>query len=205
MQFNDVKPLAYITPIANLSSILEHGILSHAQVEARRTPFVSVADREIRQSRASRPVLEGAHLNQFVNLYFNARNAMMYRVSRAEVPICVVEVNTDVLRTLGAIVSTANAASLEAKFAAFADGGLCQLVASDVYRESWMWIDGSGRMITSSTQKQRMQAELLVPKCVPPEMISAVLVRNTDFQTEKLCTRHGKPVRIDRKLFFQES
>lgn len=204
MQFNDVKPLAYITPIANLSSILEHGILSHAQIQARRTPFVSVANLEIQRSRASRKVL-GVHLNQFVNLYFNARNAMMYKVSLAEVPICVVEVNTDVLRTLGAIVSTANAASSEAKFAAFADGGLCQLVASDVYRESWMWIDGSGRMITSSTQKQRMQAELLVPKCVPPEMISAVLVRNTDFQTEELCTRHGKPVRIDRKLFFQES
>jgi len=204
LQFNDVKPLAYITPIANLSSILEHGILSHAKVTARRTPFVSVANLKIQQLRASRQVL-GVHLNQFVNLYFNARNAMMYKVSKDKVPICVIEVNTDVLRTLGAIVSTANAASSEAKFAAFADGGLCQLVASDVYRENWMWIDGSGRMITSPTQMQRMQAELLVPKCVPPEMISRVIVRNLDFKTKELCTRHGKPVVIDPKLFFQES
>ncbi|NBX45618.1 MAG: DUF4433 domain-containing protein [Chloroflexi bacterium] len=203
MKFDDIKPLAYITPIANLDSILQHGIMSHVEVQARGIHYVSVADFQIQRNRAIKQVL-GTPLNQFVNLYFNPRNAMMYRVRRGTEPICIVEVSTDVLHTPGAIVSTANAASSDAEFVFVAADGLSKLEGSDVYRQSWSSIDTSGRAIRNITHMQRLQSEVLVPSCVGLQMISAVLVRDLDHQTEMLCRSRGKSVRVNKNFFFED-
>jgi ssDNA thymidine ADP-ribosyltransferase, DarT len=57
MTFDDLEELHFITPIANLPSILQHGILSHDRAE--KVPHQSVANMEVQDRRASRRVPNG--------------------------------------------------------------------------------------------------------------------------------------------------
>jgi len=77
MDVSDVKELHYITPMGNLPSIFQRGILSNYLVE--KLPHSSVAKQEVQEIRASVRVPSGRPLHEYVNLYFNARNAMMYK------------------------------------------------------------------------------------------------------------------------------
>jgi hypothetical protein len=67
--------LHYITPIANVPSILQRGILCHNQVKS--LAHQSVAMPQIQQRRTKKSVPGGRHLHDYANLYFDARNPML--------------------------------------------------------------------------------------------------------------------------------
>src|SRR5690348_11779452 len=73
-----VKELHYITHVDNLASICARGVLSHQR--ARRVRHRSVASEEIQNRRARKRLPNGARLHSYANLYFDARNPMMYRL-----------------------------------------------------------------------------------------------------------------------------
>ena len=77
MKPEDVRELHYITPIENLPSILEKGILSHKL--ASKIPHLSVALDVIQERRKNKIIPRGRPLHDYVNLYFDARNPMLYR------------------------------------------------------------------------------------------------------------------------------
>lgn len=64
----------YITHIDNLPSILSKGLLSHKKVNELRINYKSIANEEVLEKRKEKG------LEDYVNLYINPRNAMMYRV-----------------------------------------------------------------------------------------------------------------------------
>src|SRR5436305_1862939 len=76
----EVKGLYYITHIENLPSILDRGILSHAQVEARKVPYTPIYDSQIVSRRKEKSTPAGRSLWEYANLYFQPRNPMLYRV-----------------------------------------------------------------------------------------------------------------------------
>ena len=82
MERADLKELHYITPIANVASILERGILSH--ISATRIKHDSVADESVQERRSRVQVQGKTRLHHYVNLYLNARNPMLYRLARGE-------------------------------------------------------------------------------------------------------------------------
>ena len=104
-----VTELHCIMPIANLASVMNHGILSHEG--AAKRPHRSVALQPVQDKRDKKQVPGGLKLHQYANLYFHARNPMMYK-RQAEAPsLCILRVATMVLTLPGTVISDQNAAS----------------------------------------------------------------------------------------------
>ncbi len=82
----DVRELHYITAIANVTSILQHGILSHTL--AAELMHDSVAMPEIQAIRQNKQIPGARRLHEYANLYFDAHNAMLSRVRGHNSTIC---------------------------------------------------------------------------------------------------------------------
>lgn len=98
-----ISGLYYLTYIDNLPSILEQGILSHNQVDARGVAYRPIFDRGIVQRRAQLKTPDNRPLWDYANLYFQPRNPMLFRV-KEEVGVenvVVVKVKASVLNQRG--------------------------------------------------------------------------------------------------------
>jgi hypothetical protein len=171
---DDLRELHYITPINNVLSIMSMGILSRKR--AGKVGHDSVAMREIQNRRAKKVVPGGRPLHEYVNLYINARNKMLFRVLHhgdiKHADICILRVKTDILDVPEVVVVDRNASSQYARFAPAPDGFQnvdCDLVFSrywthphDPFHE---WQHGS-----------IMCEEVLVPYRVAPDFIIGAYV-----------------------------
>src|SRR5438477_8263296 len=106
------RNLYYITHVDNLSSISSKGILSHDIVEKEKIPFIPIYDAGIVSNRKSILTPDGRNLWAFANLYFQPRNAMLYRVVNGKGidKIAIVAVRRDILERQDIYISTGNAA-----------------------------------------------------------------------------------------------
>jgi len=189
---SDVEELHYIALFANIGSILARGILSRRRV-ARLAPE-SIADAEIVDRRAARRVPGGRALPYYVNLYFDARNGMLYRRSDRWDEIGVVRVSHEVLDLPGVVIADRNAAASAARFFP-APGGIAHLDADAVYAEWW----------NESTEAMQLRmAEVLVPNHVPSAFLRGVYVRDQDCARRLAALVPGVSVTVNRYLFFQE-
>src|SRR6266705_3825111 len=109
-----VTELHYITAIANLPSIIRHGILSHTLAE--QLAHDSVAMPEIQERRRNKQIPGARLLHEYANLYFDAHNPMLSRCRARNGEICVLRVDASVLDRAGVIVTDRNAASGWARF-----------------------------------------------------------------------------------------
>ncbi len=115
MNRSDIKELYFITPIDNLPSIFKYGLLSHNKIKAMRLGHKSIADDEVQKRRANKVIPGGkGKLHDYVNLYFNPRNAMMYKRKNDHGQICVLGVNVMVLDQPNTIITDGNAAAEDA-------------------------------------------------------------------------------------------
>lgn len=114
-----VTEFHYITPIANLSSIVTHGVLSHNL--AVRLPHTSVALESVQDLRARKRVPQCRQLHDYANLYFDARNAMMYKLKYNDVPLSVIRVESTILDLPDSVITDGNAASTDTSCLAPAD------------------------------------------------------------------------------------
>ncbi len=85
-----IKELQCIMPLDNIPSVLEHGILSYER--AAKLKHHSVAMPEVQDLRDKKQVPRGLKLHQYANLYFHARNPMLYK--RKNEDICVLRIST---------------------------------------------------------------------------------------------------------------
>src|SRR5947209_11485001 len=95
MRREELDELHYITPIENVRSILQLGILSNR--ESRRLRPRSIAKKEVQDLRAKVRIPGGRALHEYANLYICARNPMMYVRAEMHEATCVLRVSTDVL------------------------------------------------------------------------------------------------------------
>jgi ssDNA thymidine ADP-ribosyltransferase, DarT len=167
MERSQLVELHYIAPIANLRSILEQGILSHARAAAH--DHVSIAAQEIQDRREARRVPGGRRLHEYVNLYVHARNPMMWVRRERHAELCVVRVSPNVLDLPGAIVTSQNASSGYALFQP-APGGLAIVQYELVFARDWRDSDE----IVYYRKKSAKCAEVLIPDRVGPEFIQGV-------------------------------
>src|SRR2546422_1194204 len=108
-----ILQLYYITHIDNVASILKHGVLSHQEIEARGLSYVPIYDKSIVDSRRGKITPDGKSLWEYANLYFKARNAMLYRVSLEKPIYSIVVIAIDfksMVSRPGVFISTGNAA-----------------------------------------------------------------------------------------------
>lgn len=158
-----------IMPISNLPSVMAHGILSNEKVKSIN--HSSVAMPEIQERRDLVEVPNGLKLHQYANLYFDARNPMMYK--RQNEDICVIKVKADVLDIPDVVIADQNASS---KYACFMtpEMALIFLKYDRIYAEDWRDDD----LIAYMRKKSYKCAEVLVPHHIPSEYIEAIAVKN---------------------------
>lgn len=198
MERNELAELHYITPIANLGSIANLGILSHNRAEA--VAHASVAMAEIQGLRANKAVPNGRQLHDYTNLYFHARNAMMYKRRAKHEELCVIQVSTDVLDLPNVIVSDSNAAADDhyVRFAAAPDG-LRIVNRRETFAESW----NSPNYFEKCRLRSKRCAEVLVPDCVEPTFLTGVYVSGDAGLERYTGLELVLPAIIDPHLFFR--
>jgi hypothetical protein len=109
VKIEEISELHYITPMTNVPSILQHGILSHNRAAKLKHDDISM--REIQDVRAEKRVPGGLALHDYANLYFNARNKMMAKKRPEHDRLCVLRVSTEALNIPGAVLADQNASS----------------------------------------------------------------------------------------------
>jgi len=95
----DITELHFIAPIANVPSILRHGILSHRQAD--RLAHDSVAMPEVQERRKNKLIPGARHLHEYANLYFDAHNPMLSMRRAQNDAVCVLRADCAVLDRAG--------------------------------------------------------------------------------------------------------
>src|SRR4029077_17823283 len=103
-----------IMPLKNIPAVLERGILSNER--AAELPHDSIAMPEVQELRDPKPIPGGLKLHQYANLYFHARNPMMYSRKERAGELCVLCISLEVLQLAGAAIADRNAAGNWVRF-----------------------------------------------------------------------------------------
>jgi hypothetical protein len=150
-----VTELHSIMPIANIGSVMERGILSYEG--ATKLRHHSVALQPVQDKRDQKQVPGGLKLHQYANLYFHARNPMLFKRKDEALELCVLRISTQVLHLNGTVISDQNAASDYVRFLHPTQWELLDF--DDIYAMNWLHLD----TITYWRRKARKCAEVLVP------------------------------------------
>lgn len=172
MKLEDINELHYITPVDNVASILQHGILCHDRVKL--VEHTSIAMTEIQERRNIRRVPGARALHKYVNLYFDAHNPMLSKRRDQNDFICVLRVSSDVLGLPGVIVADRNASSDYVNFHS-ANEGIAFLERDRVFARYWTHPED---LFDEMRHKSEKCAEVLVPQEVSPHMITGAYVAN---------------------------
>ena len=184
-----------IMPIANVASVMKHGVLSFDGT--RKLRHRSVAMPEIQERRDTIRVPGGRPLHQYANFHLNARNPMLYK-RREEAPVlCVLRVSTEARHIDGAVLSDGNASSRYARFFAIHQANELNLKA--IYSRDWRHPNDR---IAYFRHRVQMCAELLVPDRLPPEFTEGAYVVSVAAKRSLLDTGFSLPIAIDKELFF---
>ncbi len=196
MERRELTELHYITPIANVLSILNMGILSHNR--AKRVRHESVAMKEIQDRRARVTVPAGKTLHDYVNLYIYARNPMMYKRRTEFRELCVLRVSPDVIDLPGVVITDGNACGEYVRFSA-APKGLAIVDRNWTFADDWRDPDP----IQYYRKKTAKCAEVLVPDKVAPHFITGAFVACREARTTLEGPAKGIAIEIEGHLFFR--
>jgi len=196
-----LRGLYYITHIDNISSILEKGILSHKKIMEENIKFTPIYDADIVATRKEKKVIEGKNLWDFVNLYFQPRNAMLYRVvffgNVNKEDIIIIGLKSSILENKNIFITTGNAASPQTEFISSNVSNIkehLKNIREKTDKEWWSSTDGS---------KREIMAECLIPEKVGPEYISEIYVSN-DIALNKVKKITGEKFSVipEPEMFF---
>ncbi|MET0072735.1 MAG: DUF4433 domain-containing protein [Candidatus Thiodiazotropha lotti] len=191
-----VTELHNIMPIGNIPSVLAHGILSHEQAAGLPHSDVSMADVQDRRDKVQVP--GGMRLHQYANLYFDARNPMMYKRLAQVETLCVLSVSTDVLNNPGVVITDQNAAS---EYVAFWPPSFLQYQDFDlIYADDWRHPNDR---IAYWRHKSAKCAEVLVPNGIHADFILKAYVISEAARASLLATGFSKSVEFMPRLFFR--
>lgn len=197
MDRSEVHELYYIVPIANIPSVVTHGVMSHRRAGA--LAHSSVAMEEIQQRR-DKIIVPGARpLHEYANLYFCARNPMMFKVvmgSSGSSDIAVFVVSEAVLDLPGVVIADGNASSGYTRFGPSPDA----LGRIDLDRVHGDW---SGHLDERAKwEHSRVKcAEVLVPDLIEPRHLTRILAGSTASE-EAIRAMCDRPVVEARPVFF---
>ncbi len=201
MKRSDVKELHFITHLANLGSICTEGILCHDK--AKKLKPKSIAEKGV-QERREKVIVPGVNkkLHNFVNLYFNARNPMMFKRKEEHASLCILRIAPEILDQPEIIITDTNASREFAKFLPM-PYGLSELDEDLIYARYWNHDDP----IEKYRRSGAICAEVLVPNAIEPRFIRGIYVScDAAYQSiQKLLNDHplSTKVAVRPYLFFQ--
>lgn len=207
MDRGDIKELYFITPIENISSILRYGILSHNKIKALAISHKSIADDEVQKLRAKKVIPGGkGKLHDYVNLYFNPRNAMMFKRKDGHSQNCVLGINAAILDEPNIIITDGNAAANDVYVGFFPPSpGLQCLDKKMVFARSW-WSQNHYEMCR---RRSTVCAEVLVRDQLAVSNITCVYASCEESRDKVksilITNKINLPVMVNGKMFFQEA
>lgn len=195
MKREELSELHYITPIANVPSILKRGILSHNRV--KKVLHDSVAMAEIQDRRMNKRIPGAGKLHDYVNLYFDAHNPMLSKVRAHNNMICVLRVTTSALDLPNVIVSDRNASSGYANFMTVDDVG--RLSRERIFARYWTHPEDP---IEEMRHRSEKCAEVLVPDKLSSDLIVGAYVADQTALKNWNKLRIELRATINQRLFF---
>ncbi len=201
MNRSDVPELHYITPIENLLSILEKGILSNYLCS--KLPHVSVAAADIQDRRDPKTIPGGLPLHRYVNLYLHARNPMLYKLKERHTSLCILRIDPRVMDLPKTVITSQNASSDYVRFYP-SPQGLAFLDRELVFAEYWTHAD----YYETLRHKSIKCSEVLVPNRVDLGYIIGGYISNQRTLEQVRATLEGSGLNLtltlDKYLFFLE-
>ena len=191
-----VTELHCIMPIDNVPSVMTHGILSYER--AARLQHRSVAMQPVQERRDLKRVPHGLKLHQYANLYFHARNPMLYKRKDDAPELCVLRVSIEVLLLPGTVITDCNAASDYVRY--LAPYQWSELNFDDVYALDWRHPNNAARYYQ---HRSRKCAEVLVPQGVETRFLTGAYVVDAAAAARLAGIGFGLRVTIDPVLFFR--
>lgn len=203
MQRKDIKSLYYITHKDNVSKILKYGIYSHSKVQQKVGHYTKIYDEDVISIRQDKQLPNGDFLPDFVNLYFQPRNPMMYRLlydkgikTGGRDNIVLLELKQDILDIDDSYIATLNAAVKNAEFYSDITKGLAK-INKIVLNDHAYWndlVDG----------KAKIMAELLVKNHISANYINSIYTDNPSVTEQLKSEANSNNVNIitDRTKFF---
>lgn len=202
MKKSDIKELQYITHIANLSSILEKGILSHKLVE--QIPHEHIDNKEVQKIREQKYTTReqdyipgGIPLHNYVNLYLCARNPMLYCRKELHENLCILRITPSILNIDGAIITDRNAACGISRFLCISEE-MPDLNKDLIFARFWKL----GNDIEYNNRKQIKCAEVLVPNQLNPSYIFGIFVSCKSTKLKVIQVFPETKVSVNPDIFF---
>src|SRR5438067_996862 len=150
-----------IMPLENIPSVLKLGILSNER--AAKIEHRSVAMEDVQEKRDVKHVPGGLRLHQYANLYFHARNPMLYKRKDEAYGLCVLRISTAICDVEGVVFADCNASSGYVRFLHPSQWNLLDF--DDIYAMDWRH---PGDPPAYYRHRSRKCAEVLVPHRVEP-------------------------------------
>ncbi|MDC9714842.1 MAG: DarT ssDNA thymidine ADP-ribosyltransferase family protein [Gammaproteobacteria bacterium] len=199
----EINSLYYICHIDNLKSILEKGLLSHNKIQTLSPKTIYDTSIINRRKDIKPNPEENEVLWDFANLYFNARNAMLYRVIHEQdlKNIVIIRFNKSVLdyaKKYNSYISIGNAAHSESNFINDIETGLKDLKKKWSFwnKEYWNESDGSKRL---------MMSELLIKDEIPAQYVDSIYVKSEEIGNTVKTTTDFDNIVTEPHMFFQPS
>lgn len=191
-----IAELYSIMPVSNLSSVMRYGILCHEK--AATLPHGDISMAAIQERRDSVRVPGGLMLHQYANLYFDARNPMMYKRRLQVDQLCVLSIAGTILQVDDVVIADQNASSDYVRF--YAADGIGNLDFGLVYADDWRHPDNK---VAYWRHKSAKCAEVLVPGAVPAGYIQKAYVASNVAKSAVLQSGFSRPVEFMPRLFFR--
>jgi hypothetical protein len=175
---------------------MSNGIVSHKR--SKKINHNSVAMEAIQDRRENKVVPGGRPLHEYVNLYFHARNPMLYVRQSQHTDLCILRVSVEILDLLGVVITDRNASSDYARFAP-APKGLSIVDKDLTFAAYWTHPDPFEAM----RRKSAKCAEVLVPDRVESHFIIGAYLSCLEAKEAFEALGLGIPVTINSYLFFR--
>jgi hypothetical protein len=178
-----------MTHIDNIVSILNNGLLSHANSKVS----VDISNQEVNDRRARKEPIYHKSIHSYVPFYINPKNAMLYCRRDIQDDIVILAYNKDLITKSGAIFTDGNASSNATKFYRH---------IKDLDRLYWNVLDASSWYDKIDGKRRRM-AEVLVPQKVKTNRLQTIIC-NSYSTYNKLCdiVNDSIEVVVDHSFYF---
>jgi len=199
---NGINYLYHITRKENLKSILRHGLLSRNLCMKKGIGVEEIGDEEIVWKRGIKMLPKSdARLNDYVPLYFNPRNAMMYRVCKDSnaYNLVILAFDSKVIFIPGTIFTDGNAASNDSNFY-YSKYDLEKLDWEIIKNRYWCF-EG----IVDVEIRRKMMAEVLVKERIPRRYLKKLICNSEKSAEDLISLVKGKmEIEVSKDMFFDK-
>ena len=186
-----VDRLYYICPLKNIPSISEHGILSWNEIEKHAIAHADISLQEAQARRARpEPVFERS-VHDYVPLYINPRNPMLYLRKDLREYLAIIHVSLNAITGKDHIFTDGNAASKHTSFSR--SSSVIESAIEALFAEWWPNVlDG----------KRRRCAEVLVYMNVPSYLVIGATCYSENALTTCIASFKNAQCVIDKSAFY---